>query len=96
MDKSKESKIALMAATTTLATTILLIAATITIAPQQAYSLSRYVIGDNDPNPDTDDANGKIYQPLEQELGNSAKWSVGCAMDNIESLQSFLGCLGAK
>jgi hypothetical protein len=112
MKKSKETKITLTTVITTFATMILLFAATITIAPlQQAYSLSRYVIGDNDPNPATDDVNRKIYQPLEQEQepGNTAQSasmptttqtsptvSIGCAMDTIESLQSFLSCLGAK
>ena len=79
--------------TTTIATTILLFAAATTIAPlQQAYS---YVVGVN---PETYD--GKIYQPLEQEPGiipkTSTISSVPCAMDNIESLESFLSCLGAK
>ena len=88
MQKSKETKIALMAVTSILSTMILLFAAIITIAPlQQAYS----------------------YQPLEQEPGDTAKPAplptttsnssivpVGCAMDTIESLQSFLSCLGAK
>ena len=88
MQKSKETKIALMAVTSILSTMILLSAAIITIAPlQQAYS----------------------YQPLEQESGDTAKPApiptttsnssivpVGCAMDTIESLQSFLSCLGAK
>ena len=77
-----------MAVTPILSTMILLFAAIITIAPlQQAYS----------------------YQPLEQEPSDTAKPApiptttsnssivpVGCAMDTIESLQSFLSCLGAK
>lgn len=107
MEKSKETKITLMAVTTTLATMILLFAAATTISPlQQAYSLSKYILGADDPNPATDDASAKIYQPLEQEPGNTAKPApalttstvpiVGCAMDTIESLQSFLSCLGAK
>ena len=107
MQKSKETKIALMAITTTLSTMILLLAAATTIAPlQQAYSLSKVV---DNTNPATEDANGKIYQPLEQEPSNTAKPApiptttsnssivpVGCAMDTIESLESFLSCLGAK
>ena len=92
MEKSKEPKI-ILAAATIITTMILLFAATITIAPQQAYSLSRYVIGDNNPNHATDDVDGKIYQPLEQEPSIP---TVGCAMDTIESLESFLSCLGAK
>ncbi|HZB98780.1 MAG TPA: hypothetical protein VE226_02125 [Nitrososphaeraceae archaeon] len=105
MQKSKETKIALMAITTTLSTMILLLAAATTIAPlQQAYSLSKVV---DNTNPATEDANGKIYQPLEQEPSNTARpiptttsnssiVPVGCAMDTIESLESFLSCLGAK
>ena len=107
MQKDKETKIALMAVTSILSTMILLFAAIITIAPlQQAYSLSK--VADNT-NPATDDASGKIYQPLEKDptdkakpapipttTSNSSIVPVGCAMDTIESLQSFLSCLGAK
>lgn len=101
MENSKETKITLMVVTITLATMILLFPAATTIAPlQQAYSLSKYVIDADNPNPTAGDANGKIYQPLEQEPGNIPKTptisSVPCAMDNIEILESFLSCLGAK
>jgi hypothetical protein len=111
MQKSKETKITLMAiTTTTLSTMILLLAATIMISPlQQAYSLSKYVLTADGTNPATDDASGKIYQPLEKDLTDKAKPApvptttsnssivpVGCAMDTIESLESFLSCLGAK
>jgi hypothetical protein len=94
-------QITLTTLTTTIATMILLFAAPITITPlQQAYSLSKYIIGADYQNPANDDVNGKIYQPLEQEPGNIPKTptisSVPCAMDNIESLESFLSCLGAK
>jgi hypothetical protein len=97
MQKSEETKITL----TTIATMILLFAAATTIAPlQQAYSLSKYVVDADNPNPTAGDANGKIYQPLEQEPDNIPKTptisSVPCAMDIIESLESFLSCLGAK
>jgi hypothetical protein len=105
MEKSKE--VALLAVTTTaLPIVILLFAAATTIVPlQQAYSLSK---ASDNTNP-VSDANGKIYQPLEQEPSNTAKPApipttttnssivpVGCAMDTIESLESFLSCLGAK
>lgn len=107
MEKSKETKITL----TTIATMILLFAALITITPlQQAYSLSRYVVGVDNPSAATDDANGKIYQPLEKDptdkgkpvsipttTSNSSIVPIaGCAMNPIESLESFLSCLGAK
>ncbi|HKI08392.1 MAG TPA: hypothetical protein VKA09_08355 [Nitrososphaeraceae archaeon] len=110
MEKSKEVKITLMAVTTALPIMILLFAAATTIAPlQQAYSLSKYVLTADNTNPATDDASGKIYQPLEKDptdkakpapipttTSNSSIVPVGCAMDTIESLESFLSCLGAK
>lgn len=78
---------------------VLLISAIITVAPFQ-QALSRYVVGVDNPNAAIDDASGKIYHPLEQEPGNIPKTptisSVPCAMDNIESLESFLLCLGEK
>jgi len=68
-----------------------LFVATMTIVPRQADALSIY-----DPdaaNPDTSEE--KIDQPLEQD-DYTTKPTVSCAMDTIESLQSFLLCLGAK
>jgi hypothetical protein len=112
MEKSKGTKIILMIMTSVLATMILLFAATITIAPlQQVYSLSKYVLDADNSNLAAEEAYRKIYQPLEQEqepdntvkpvpipttTSNSSIVPVGCAMDTIESLQSFLSCLGAK
>ena len=69
-----------------------LFVATMTIVPRQADALSIY-----DPdvaNPDT--LEEKIDQPLEQDDYTTTKPTVNCAMDTIESLQSFLSCLGAK
>jgi hypothetical protein len=70
-----------------------LFVATMTIAPRQADALSIY-----DPdaaNPDTSEE--KIEQPLEQDdYAITTTPIVSCAMDTIESLQSFLSCLGAK
>jgi hypothetical protein len=66
-----------------------------TIAPRQANALSIY-------NPETTNPNnseGKIDQPLEQDdytTTTTTTPTVSCAMDTIESLQSFLSCLGAK
>jgi hypothetical protein len=110
MEKSKGTRIILMIVTSVLATMILLFATNITIAPlQQVYSLSKYVLDADNSNLDAEEAYRKIYQPLEQEPDNTAKpvpiptttsnssiVPVGCAMDTIESLQSFLSCLGAK
>jgi hypothetical protein len=69
-----------------------LFVATKTVVPRQADALSIY-----DPdaaNPDT--LEEKIDQPLEQDDYTTTKPTVNCAMDTIESLQSFLSCLGAK
>jgi hypothetical protein len=69
-----------------------LFVATMTIVPRQADALSIY-----DPdttNPDILEEN--IDQPLEQDYYTTTKPTVDCAMDTIESLQSFLSCLGAK
>ena len=71
-----------------------LFVATMTIVPRQADALSIY-----DPDaasPDTSEE--KIDQPLEQDdyTTTTTKPTVSCAMDTIESLQSFLSCLGAK
>jgi hypothetical protein len=107
MEKGNEVKITLIVVTTALPIIILLFAAATTIAPlQQAYSLSKAV---DNTNPATDDASGKIYQPLEKDPTDKAKpapipstttnssiVAVGCARDTIESLESFLSCLGAK
>jgi hypothetical protein len=46
------------------------------------------------PNPGT--LEKKIDQPLEQDDYTTTIPTVNCAMDTIESLQSFLSCLGAK
>lgn len=107
MKNSKETKITLMVVTATLATMILLFPAATTNAPlQQAYSLSRYIVGADNPNPANNETNRIVYQPLEKDptkpvpipttTSNSSIVPVGCAMDTIESLQSFLSCLGAK
>ena len=47
--------------------------------------------------PALDTSEEKIDQPLEQDdYTTTTKPTVVCAMDTIESLQSFLSCLGAK
>jgi hypothetical protein len=106
MEKNVENKITFMAVTTTIAMIMLFAAATTIALLQQAYSLSK--AADNT-NPATDDVSGKIYQPLEKDptdkvkpapipttTTNSSIVPVGCAMNTIESLESFLSCLGAK
>jgi hypothetical protein len=69
-----------------------LFAATMTIVPRQADALSIY--NPDAMNPDILEEN--IDQPLEQDDYTTTKPTVDCAMDTIESLQSFLSCLGAK
>jgi hypothetical protein len=78
--------------------------ATIIIAPQQADAISKVDTGANDPNPAADITNGKTDQSLQRDdVGNTAQPSpttsvptTNCAMNTIESLESFLSCLGAK
>jgi hypothetical protein len=69
-----------------------LFVATMTIGPQQSDALSIY--NPDATNPDTPEE--KIDQPLEQDDYTTTIPTVSCAMDTIESLQSFLSCLGAK
>ena len=69
---------------------------------QQAYALSEYDIMAEDA------GKGKTDEKLQQDdLGNNEQQSTtaptlpaiptaNCAMDTIESLESFLSCLGAK
>jgi hypothetical protein len=110
MESNKHAKATLTGVTMT--TVTLLVLAIITIAPpQQVDGLSGYDIGAAayDAGPATIIANKKTDQTLQQDdIGNTVKPIptttptsptvpiVGCAMDTIESLQSFLSCLGAK
>jgi hypothetical protein len=65
---------------------------TVTIVSQQADALSIYDLDATSP----DILEENINQPLEQDDYTTTKPTVDCAMDTIESLQSFLSCLGAK
>jgi hypothetical protein len=69
-----------------------LFVAAMTIVPRQADALSIYDPDAANPGPYEE----KIDQPLEQDDYATTKPTVNCAMDTIESLQSFLSCLGAK
>ena len=92
MGNIKHAKVTIIIITITMAAVTSLLAATMTIAPRQANALSIY-------NPDATNPNnseGKIDQPLEQDDYTTTTPTVSCAMDTIESLQSFLSCLGAK
>ena len=77
--------------------TSLFIAIMMNMVQQQAYALSKYDAPD-------DAANGKTNQ---DDIGNTAQPPIttptlpaipttNCAMGTIESLESFLSCLGAK
>ena len=79
----------------------LFVATMMIIVQHHAYALSKYDVPD-------DAANGKTSQQLQQDdLGNTAQPPIttptlpaipttNCAMGPIESLESFLSCLGAK
>ncbi|HET6798947.1 MAG TPA: hypothetical protein VFH25_00165 [Nitrososphaeraceae archaeon] len=80
--------------------TSLFIATMMNMVHQQAYALSKYDAPD-------DAANGKTNQELQDDIGNTAQPPIttptlpaipttNCAMGTIESLESFLSCLGAK
>jgi hypothetical protein len=102
MGNSKGIEIILISVTIAMAAAISLFTANVTITQQQADAFSKYDI-------DTADvANRKTDQKLQQDdIGNTAKPTptiptlpslptVACAKEPIESLQSFLSCLGAK
>jgi hypothetical protein len=93
MRNSRHARITIILVTITIIALVTsLFVATMTIVSRQAEALSIY-----DPdatNPDI--LEEKIDQPLEQDDYTTTKPTVDCAMDTIESLQSFLSCLGAK
>jgi hypothetical protein len=87
MGNNKLTKITLI----TIATVVSLFATIITVAPQQVDSLSIY-----DPNAASPDP-GSIAKPAPTTtLTLPSTPNVNCVMDKIESLESFLSCLGAK
>ena len=92
MGNNKHAKVTIIIVTIAMAAVTSLFAATMTIAPRQANALSTY--NPDATNPDTSE--GNIDQPLEQDDNTITTPTVSCAMDTIESLQSFLSCLGAK
>ena len=103
MGNSKHAKVTMTAMT-------FLISAIVAIAPpQQVDGLSRYDISAADDAGPNTIANKKTGQTFQQDdIGNIVKPIptttptlptvpiVGCAMDTIENLESFLSCLGAK
>jgi hypothetical protein len=88
MGNNKLTKITLI----TIATVVSLFATIITVAPpQQVDSLSIYHPNAASPDP------GSITKPAPTKTPTLPSTpNVNCAMDTIESLESFLSCLGAK
>ena len=98
MKNKKDTKITVSLAIAALTSLLVAAIPSFAISPQQTHALA----------PDTNGAGvakGKTNQLLQQDdLGITAQPSpssptiptVGCAMDTIESLESFLSCLGAK
>ena len=88
MGNNKFTKITLI----TIATVVSLFATIITVAPpQQVDNLSIY-----DPNAASPDP-GSIAKPAPTTTPTlPSRPTTECAMDTIESLESFLSCLGAK
>ena len=96
MGNNKHAKLTIVIVTIAIAVVTPLLAVTMAIAPRQANALSIYNPEATNPN----NSEGKIDQPLEQDdyttTTTTTTPTISCAMDTIESLQSFLSCLGAK
>jgi hypothetical protein len=75
----------------TVAVVSLFAATTIIVPPQQVDSLSVYNPNADSPSPGEIAKPGPSTTPTLPSTPN-----VNCAMDTIESLESFLSCLGAK
>jgi hypothetical protein len=88
MGNNKLTKITLIS----IATVVSLFATIITVAPpQQVDSLSIYNPNAASPDP------GSIAKPAPTTTPTlPSRPTTECAMDTIESLESFLSCLGAK
>jgi hypothetical protein len=102
MKNKKDTKITVSLAIAALTSILLAAIPSLAITPQRTHALPPDT---NGADPGAGVAKGKTNQLLQQDdLGNTAQPSpfsptiptVGCAMDTIESLESFLSCLGAK
>lgn len=102
MKNKKDTKITVSLAIVAL-TSLVTAIPSLAISSQQTHAFALDSNGAVDPGAGV--AKGKTNQLLQQDdLGNTAQPSpssptiptVGCAMDTIESLESFLSCLGAK
>ena len=103
MKNKKDTKITVSLAIVALTSLLVAAIPSLAISPQQSHAFALDSNGAVDPGAGV--AKGKTNQLLQQDdLGNTAQPSpssptiptVGCAMDTIESLESFLSCLGAK
>jgi hypothetical protein len=93
MGNNTHAKVTLIIVTAAIAAVISLFAATVTIAPRQADALSIYDPDAANPDP----GNTPKPAPIPTTKPTSPTVPItNCAMDTIESLQSFLSCLGAK
>ena len=102
MKNKKDTKITVSLAIVAL-TSLVTAIPSLAISPQQTHAFALDSNGAVDPGAGV--AKGKTNQLLQQDdLGNTSQPSpssptiptVGCDMDTIESLESFLSCLGAK
>jgi hypothetical protein len=103
MRNNNDAKIIIAVGTIAMAASLFIITVTITMAPLQAYALSRYVV--DDPNPADDVTNGKTDQSIQQDdLGNTAQSSPNiptlptgsCYMNTNEDPENFLSCFDEK
>ncbi|CAN5400527.1 hypothetical protein BH18THE2_BH18THE2_26750 [soil metagenome] len=103
MKNKKDTKITVSLAIAALTSLLVAAIPSLAITPQRTHALAPDTKGAVDPGAGV--AKGKTNQLFQQDdLGNTAQPSafsptiptVGCAMDTIESLESFLSCLGAK
>jgi hypothetical protein len=103
MKNKKDTKITASLAIAALTSLLIAGIPSLAISPHQTLALAPDTNGAVDPAAGV--AKEKTNQLLQQDdLGNTAQPSpspptiptVGCAMDTIENLESFLSCLGAK
>ena len=103
MKNKKDTKNTVSLAIAALTSLLVAVIPSLATTPQQTHALTPDTNGAIDSGAGV--AKGKTNQLLQQDdLGNTAQPSpssptiptVGCAMDTIESLESFLTCLGAK
>lgn len=103
MKNKKDTKITVSLAIAALTSLLVAAIPSLAITPQRTHALAPDTNGAVDPGAGV--AKGKTNQLLQQDdLGNTGQPpafsptipTVGCAMDTIESLESFLSCLGSK